>query len=235
MKNETVKIYGIKYKVFKNYEKEPDLYYYRNELSDEPLEDIALYGYVQMEDGSVVGIYKQRKTIILIILGSLAGVALITAAALLIFNIKYKPEVTGTYVKINSSGSNVIAFNGIASYDGESVFIQFSNGDVDSTISIEGEGITSQPVTVKKNTSIDSIPISYTSSKRVVEAMLKVESKGKIFNYPIVVEARDDAHQFETIEGYPGVSPEDHPFDNEEIFPYGNQPKSAEPDTSNTN
>ena len=214
------KIYGVSYPVHSSCKREPDLYWYSNNLNEEPLEGYTPSGYCKIEDGSIVAIYNVKKGMAKFIFIPIALVLLIVAGVTIFIRHNTTKALEGTMLKVDTLNNNVITFNAIAAFDGSNVDIRFGNGKSPATIHLEGAGITSQPVQVQANSNATTIPIEFSGVANTTEAILYVETNGNTYTYPVIIEIFNNPTGGDSIESGQGLTSADNPFGGEEILEY---------------
>lgn len=214
-----VTIYGKTYDVHPSCKKPPDLYWYNNNLTDEPLSGRTPAGYCKMEDNSIVAVYSKKP--IVQIIATVAAVAVLICGVYYGYTLLSRPkQLAGTMVKIDNLNNNAIAFNSIIGCNGANADVRFTNGNSVSTIQVTGEGIESAPVEVKPNTNVSTIPMKITSKDEVIEATLSVTTAGSTYTYPILVEAYPNMNSMGGDHGDLDLSLtfEENPFEGEYII-----------------
>jgi len=215
----TVNIYGQIYTVSPTCKKDPDLYWYDNNLTEVPLPNQKPSGYVKMVDNAIVAVYSKKP--VFAIIGAVIAVAVLICG---IFTVKTfflrKVNSEGTMIKVDTLNNNTVAFNAIAACNGKDIDIRFTNGNAASTISIAGEGIVTSNVTVEPGESLTTIPVKVTTGADTVEATLTINTAGSMYTYPIIIECLQNMNTMGGDTGTitKGLSSEDHPFDEEYVF-----------------
>ena len=218
----TVVIYGVKYQIVRGVTEVPDCYYYDKELHDEPLGSKLPQEFCIMDDGTLVGVYSNSKLILIAVL--ILVVAGLIAGGIVIWNNLHRPkQLGGTMVKTDSFRNDVVLFNAMPQCDGKQVDIRFTNGKVPATISIKGDDIVSQTITVAENESVATIPVKVKDGVAVAEAELTVETENEKHVYPIVVEIPAALNKYGggaglAISDEDLITPQDNPFGGEVIL-----------------
>lgn len=184
------KIYGTPYVVMPTTKEPADSYAYRGKLVDD-IPKGKVIGYVTMDDGSVIEVYK--KFPIAVILVPLL-LLILAVAAFLVYLLVAQPKdvaIGGDFIKIGDD-NNIVTYNGVPSVRDGNLSIQYTNGDYPATIKVEGEGVVSQEVPVEAGQFIDVIPCKFTTEDGVVEATITVKTSTSTQSFPIVVEIPDN-------------------------------------------
>lgn len=199
----TYKIYGSVYELTDVVSDAIDSYAIHGELVEEEPAGV-LVGYAEMEDGSVVACYK-RKNMILPILLLLIIVAAIGAIVYFFILPMFEEEVAvgGTMLQTDV-GSNVVTFNGIMQASDGMVDVRFVNGNKPATISVSGEGVVSDTVSVDAGDSIDSIPVTLDTNRSVVEVTVTINSDGTDSTFNALVEIPDNNNDYDPEGGLSG-------------------------------
>ena len=212
----TVKIYGEAYEVISEVDEMPVQYWYAKSLHDEPLENKTPTGYCYMEDGSLIGLYSNKKFVkILIIIFAVAAVTLI---GINVYNRFFVPQqIGGTMMKVDTLNSDVVAFNAIPQCNGKEIDLRFINGKTAAKVSVSGDGIKTKVVDVEPGAEVVTFPVEVKTKLDTVEATLTVNVNGNTTTYPIIIEIPDNNKSADDGTDL-GLTPADHPFAGEGIL-----------------
>ncbi len=201
----TFKIYNTPYELEPTSSKVPDAYGFRNMLVDDRPKG-KLVGYVEMEDGSTIECYKKFNPLLVVIP---IAVLLLIAVVILVYLIFLQPKDvklgSGNLFVKQGADNEVISYNGFMQLTEDAVHIGFQNGDLPATVSVYGEGIAVNPVSVEPNEYVAQIPATFTTDQGVVQAKIKITTETSEAEYDVVVEIPDNDTDNSTespLEGY---------------------------------
>lgn len=216
----TVTIYGVKYPVVQGVTDVPDMYYYDKELHEEPLDTKQPKLFCMMEDDTLVGVYTNHT--IYIIIAIIAVVTALIVGGIYLYNYLNKPQpLGGTMIKTDTFSNDVVMFNAMPQCNGKEIDIRFTNGKTPATISIKGDEIITQTVTVEAGGTLATIPAKVKDGVTATEAVLSVAADGVTQDYPILIEVpanlnRNGGGLFISEEDL--ITADDDPFKNEVIL-----------------
>ena len=165
----------------------PQAFFYNKGLQEEPLLEVEPTGYIRYIDGSIVGVYKTKSKLPVII-------SLLILIALAVFGLWYlllrnNAPYTGTFITTKMQDGNVVSFDGMPMYDGSNCKIFFTNGKKPAVVTLSGNGIEAQEITLEPNQQLSDYEAFITSDVNAVEATLCVTSEdGTKAEYPILIE-----------------------------------------------
>ncbi len=201
MKN--FKIYNQKYPLTPKAPDRIDCFAVQGEVVYDEPEEGKFVGYTVLEDGSNVACYHVSNRVPLLIVSIVLTLCLCVFLGYLLYAQEMNVAVGDTILKIRQS-NDVVVFNGMPSIDPETstVNLQFVNGDVEATVTLSGEGITSEPVTLEPGETLFDYPVSVDTEQSVVEALLTIETASDKATYEILVEIPENMNY--GAEGYNG-------------------------------
>lgn len=189
----TYKIYSAVYPLDETTSVAPDAYAIKGELVDDPPKGKKV-GYVTMRDGSIIECYTKFNPLVVII--PLAIIA-IAAASLFVYFYFFQPKdvVVGeddSFIIKQGTDNNVVTYNGFMALRNGSLSVDFTNGDYPCTISVSGNSIDCDPVTVQPGEHVDSIPATYNTESGVVNATLTITTDTSTTDENVVIEIPDN-------------------------------------------
>lgn len=204
------KIYDTVYELKPQPSAPPECYGFKNELVyEEPRAKCV--GYAKMEDGTVVACYKKSKLWIPILICLILG--LISAGVIIwLFVLQPKDvQFMGTKVK-QGDDNNVVQYEGFMTLQGDQLGVDFTNGDYPARITVKGEGIETETVTVQPNQHITTIGVKKTTNDALQQATIVIETETSKQEFPVMVEAPEFLNENDSLEGMSGF------FHGEEVY-----------------
>lgn len=179
-----------------------DSYALNGNLIDSPPRRAKLVGYAYLEDGSCVECYKKTNPVIFIAPIVIVLLAIIGIILYILFGKGQNVAIGDAILKINK-GNSTIVFNGIPSYSNGSIDLRFVNGKEPMTITIEGDGIESTPVTLEPQQELYDFPLTIISEDDIIVATLKCTTDTSESSYEIILEVPENMNDYtEGISGY---------------------------------
>lgn len=206
----TFKIYGESHELTAQPSAPVECYAIKDEIVYEVPKG-KLVGYTTLDDGTVVACYKKSK-IWVPILVLLLVLLFLGAGAIWLFVLQPKDvEFMGTKVK-QGEDNNVVSYEGFMTLQGDQLTVDFTNGDYPARITVQGDGIETETVTVEPNQHITTIGVKKTTNDALQQANIIIETETSRQEFPIMVEAPEFLNENDTLEGMSGF------FHGEEIY-----------------
>lgn len=185
------KIYGESYELRDTPDGNINSYAVKGKLVDIPPKGKSV-GYVTMEDDSIIECYKAKPVLAIVTSIALLFLAIGGVASYYMFFqpkdivLNPQPSQPGSAAEVGEDvtpivlkqgdDNNVVSYNGFTSLSEGSVNLNFQNGDYSCTITVTGEGIESQTLTVAPGEFIQSVPVTYTTDEGLVSAVLTIST-----------------------------------------------------------
>ena len=151
-----------------------------------------IVGYVEMSDGSIIECYKQFNPMIIILPIILIAIC---CGGVSVYYFKMQPkdvvisknDDVSVPVKTGTD-KDVVQYNGFAMLHDGQLNLDFKNGSVPCTITISGDGLETASITVQPGEYVQNIPMTFSATSGVVNAVLTIVTETSTSENNIVVE-----------------------------------------------
>lgn len=198
----TYRIYGESYELKDSCPEPVDAFAIKGELCDEDPGGKQL-GFITMEDGSIIDCRSKFNPVPLIVIA--ITLLLITVCAFIFLTKINKKSIDVGGVHITGrQENNIIQYNGFMAMRDGSVNIDFTNGDYPATISLSGEGIQSESISVEPNGYVGSLKVTTSTDAGVINAQLTITTETSQQTTDVIVEIPENntPNSSQGLEGY---------------------------------
>ncbi len=183
----TFKIYGQRYQLSETSAEAPDAYGFRGVLTEE-VPPGKKVGYVLMPDDSIIECYKKFNPLIIIIPILLVILIAVAIVAYLVFLQPKDAVGPGGFSIKRGVDKDIVSYNGFMSIVEGELSIDFQNGSIPATVSVEADGVEVDSFQVEPEEFVSSVPATFTSTNGVVKAKVIITTDTSTTENDVIIE-----------------------------------------------